>query len=447
MHNKIPESRKRSLYSDFRILKELNPEGYEANVVFWSNYIVSSSKSIIINSKSFLESLNDPTYHLPKSIDVAFDFLVNNRKLIPVNDFIMPESNFKKNLKWIVSKSIIDLSFKIRSANKTSNKQTNSTLLTNSYIDSIDLVNIGYLQELYDTELARSLKTKILDSATRITDLIFSIDSFSRIILSFISKEEKHADTDEHIQRNILLIYLTKYKNIISYDSENQVIKVHKNTIKESLKPISESDIAISRLKDTITKFTIRNTHLETNILDCDKSIKDAVSTKSPNLARKYLKTKRISEIYLNKSLANLEKLESTLDIINNSLDNLELHKSLKMSNILIGEINNKVGSVESVENLLDDLDDNIQNTNAITDILSSAVPLSTDEEQEIDNELDQMINGINNKKIANNNDNDIDQIIYKKLQDLQINDSSPIETIDNKNQEKVTQNTVKLSE
>ena len=64
----LPESRLRSLYSDFRDLKQLNPDGYDANIIQWKDYLIKEvwNDTIIVNGQNLLEYLSISPYGPPK---------------------------------------------------------------------------------------------------------------------------------------------------------------------------------------------------------------------------------------------------------------------------------------------------------------------------------------------------------------------------------------------
>lgn len=123
MKVELPTSRLPSLYNDFRPLEQLNPDGYEANISTWRDYLLEryinkSTKITFTIGKTFLQELNHEVYGVPKSIDIAIDVLVNEGNLIPLELFNlggMDIDNTKRGFwKWIRSWKGYNNSYKSR---------------------------------------------------------------------------------------------------------------------------------------------------------------------------------------------------------------------------------------------------------------------------------------------------------------------------------------------
>ncbi|CAK9439882.1 uncharacterized protein LODBEIA_P39820 [Lodderomyces beijingensis] len=94
------ESRLRSLYSDFVKLKQLNPEGYEANLRAWkalfSKVITSdffhqhSAISLRVNAAGF----SIPTYGEPRNLKEVVQEFVNDRFLVPRKLYVQASTEY-----------------------------------------------------------------------------------------------------------------------------------------------------------------------------------------------------------------------------------------------------------------------------------------------------------------------------------------------------------------
>ena len=89
------ESRLNSLYSNFQKNKQLNPEGYEANIQAWKSLftkIITSNKfepesvvSIPTYNPSLKELLSLHPYNEPKNLSNILQEFVNDKFLIPAS--------------------------------------------------------------------------------------------------------------------------------------------------------------------------------------------------------------------------------------------------------------------------------------------------------------------------------------------------------------------------
>ncbi|GEQ71744.1 hypothetical protein JCM33374_g5430 [Metschnikowia sp. JCM 33374] len=79
------ESRLASLFSDFSRLKDINPEGYEANVAAWDALLLQCLRihtfhsTIALPSNMLSDTLSSPQYGPPKSLALVLSILIEKR--------------------------------------------------------------------------------------------------------------------------------------------------------------------------------------------------------------------------------------------------------------------------------------------------------------------------------------------------------------------------------
>lgn len=98
------ESRLNSLYSNFQKNKQLNPEGYQANIRAWRTLftkIITSEKfepesvtSIPTYSPNLKESLSLHPYNEPQNLNNILQEFVNDRFLIPASLYLTAKESY-----------------------------------------------------------------------------------------------------------------------------------------------------------------------------------------------------------------------------------------------------------------------------------------------------------------------------------------------------------------
>lgn len=111
-------TRLQSLYSDFRLQKETNPDGYHANSVAWIRGLTAAARAGLLPLKQkasahsshlaftsgdeLAKALHTQQYGRPPALDAVIRDAVDNRELIPLTDFLNAQrSIYSKS--WVPS--------------------------------------------------------------------------------------------------------------------------------------------------------------------------------------------------------------------------------------------------------------------------------------------------------------------------------------------------------
>ncbi|CCK73570.1 phosphatidic acid-binding protein CHM7 NDAI_0G05870 [Naumovozyma dairenensis CBS 421] len=448
MHE-LPESRLGSLYKDFRPLKDLNPDGYEANITTWRQYLAELYSGFICfqcGTMLLRHLTRKDAFGVPKSIDVVIDSMVHEEILFPLDLFYEGKMTMTDTtptvLKWF--------GFNWKPTKGFKSRQKNSKGNDNDYLKDVTLIIKPELESAFH-KIYDNIKVAILDDATSITDLVYtSHEFFEKIkINDIIIHDDEHADEI----RKIILFYLSRYKHIINHDEINDIIKIIAPAASHILKSftieITENDRQILNVKSGIYNLERQIKKLENDLevysLKTAKENWDAFRKLPIASQREHIKAKKLSERYLDQLLKyrnNLLTIKNQLDL---SSTNAILFDTLSNSHELLKSMNNYMGSAEKIDELLQNIEEQTEQTDEINKLLTNEETLTPGLADEIEKELQTMEEQLSqergeeatkehvNEEIKENAET---ELLLDKLKDLQIDDKNQL----NEGEEKVHQ-------
>lgn len=385
----LPQSRLDSLYKDFRHLEELNPDGYKANIETWKAFLIKNyliqAKSIYLRCGSgLLRTLSRESHGVPKSLDLVINSLIESDYLITPDDFyngLMYPQESSWFLKWIGFSGRNKRSFDVRKNNDT------------FYLKETDLIIRNIVEEKFES-IKQRITNNIVSHATGITDLVFTKQEF------YAKSGINELLIDSEPERKAMLFYLSHYRKIIVGDAD--IIKVVSPDVVHILadfpKIVTQDDHRVASLKATTINVNLQVKKLQAQVFDYSSMLQDAIKDSQPKeIQRNYLQNKKMIEKNLSRLLIyqnNLLTVKSQLDM---AATNQLLVSTLEGSNKLLTSINEYTGSVEKVEDLLDEIKEQGERTEAINEILAGSE--STKEDMELDRELEKIQEEENQKK------------------------------------------------
>lgn len=396
-HPLFTKTRLYSLYSDFRKLKEANPDGFEANLIAWKSLIDEFfqkglfSHWFVLDTDGLMEELVLPEYGKPMALDFVLDELIKCGDLIPLKSFenesIYAKKWVKPLLTWAVDKFIMDTSYKV--GDKKNNLKSDR-LISKKVLES-------YVFELLEKINKESDKSKLLFDRIQFKKYIESLN------IKINGKAPKLTDLDYEI----LLKYLNREKPKLNFNDE---------IIKFSLDEITEQDEAIVQLKTTIEDSHLKSEELNDKINLLDIKIKESLKSKNRELAKNLLRSKKIAQDSLIKQIETINQLDSVLFKIDEASSNIQLLNALEIGASLLKSLNNEIGGVERVEEIMDEIIDEKTKTDEISqEINKLSTPIDGIDEEEIDQEYEEML-----KQATTGKDEAVDEIA-KKLEGLKV--------------------------
>lgn len=360
------ESRLSSLYSNFTKLKEVNPEGYDANLAAWCHIIphlvkdkrlgLSARSIVLLDWSSVVAAVTIPTFGPPKELQLVLETLVNDNKMVPMNWFVLSglhqDAWYSKLTLWFTKPKIRwqqELFICVAELKSLSEKVYNQTV--------IPAVAAGRI--LYSKKLLLQLVSDVGVTASDVELLLihWSMDE------SFCTIEGKVTDENCYVKFDKNPITQSD-KSVIDLNNQNMVLQQQIIDAESKIKSI-DADIKkfiIDYKKDELNKLRV------TNLLQLKHLLMGTLS--------KYLETSKLIQNLQTK----LTEASSNLDIVS----------MLETSNKALTALNDKV-NLEKLELLKDDIEENIDRTNQISDMMMDMSATGTDE-QDIEDELQNLI-------------------------------------------------------
>ncbi len=373
---KAGRARLPALYSDFRRLRTLNPDGYAANVSAWRRALASIVRSGLAPSRTstpnllilsaddqLLRALESQQYGRPLALGAVVREAALEKDLIPLSDFLRSKESIYHSswasLPWNV------VSWGLRQLG-----------LTGPVAD--DKLPGGQFVVLENVEAAsRAFSEKTADASSRF-ERTWSTAHFKKTFAEFIPTTQRLSNAD----LDVLIKFMSRDKGLILYDGHTVKVKVPG----EEATTITSEDQAISQLKELTEYLSHQTEILNRRIEELTKSAKDAVVKKNRVAALAALKSKKLAESSLQKRFATLSQLEEVAAKIEQASDNVQLVKVMATSTDALRSLGEQVGGVEKVEDVVDRLREQMSAVDEVSSILAESAPAV--DEGEIDHEL-----------------------------------------------------------
>lgn len=371
------ESRLNSLYSNFQKNKQLNPEGYEANIQAWKSLftkIITSNKfepesvvSIPTYNPSLKELLSLHPYNEPKNLSNILQEFVNDKFLIPASLYTTAKESYFVTIsgQFNISQYFSVNSWQQWRALESYSIVKQGRLVDDRFIYWDELVKLGQ-------KIAKVIETKVKG------DTYSSILFNHNLLFDEISKHVAITSVDydlllKHLSRDVKLLQ-TKVIDGVTF-------------IKISQEEISPEDQAVVQVKQTINNLETRVKEVESKLNSIDfKSV-----LKLPKDAQKSsLRLKMAMKANLVKLLdknVNLElEMTTLLQKINDSNFNSAYFSVLEASAKTLSKLNSQL-KIDDVDRVKADIDEEIMKEEEIGDALAGEAG-----DVDVDEELNKML-------------------------------------------------------
>ena len=373
--NRFSRARLPALYSDFRGLRSINPDGYAANVSAWRAALASIARSGLAPSRAtppnllvldadepLLRALESKQYGRPLALGAVIREAALAKDLVPLPDFLKArESIYYKSwtsLPWNA------VSWGLRQLGLTGG--------------NTDRLPGGRFVVLANAEAAaRAFGDRTVDAASRF-DRTWSLAHFKKTFAGVLVDGQRLSDTD----LDVLLKFLSRDKELILYDGHT--IKAKQPGEHEAA--ITPEDQAISQLKELIEYLSHQTTVLSKRIEELSNVAKEAVVKKNRVGALAALKSKKVAEASLERRYATLSQLEEVANKIEEASDQVQTVKAMATSADALKSLNAQVGGADRVEDVVDRLREQMSAVDEVNSILAESAPAV--DEGEIDDEL-----------------------------------------------------------
>lgn len=400
------DSRLNSLYSNFTRLKELNPEGYEANIEAWSHLLKEiilsrelrySSLGVRFKNPSLANLLAIPIYGKPDALVTVENELVERKVLVSSEAYEQLRAPFQieSYLAYLLASYASPLRWlewgigRLSIGGKTSLDRTDIILDKSLYIYWDILNATGNL-------LLTQIKRRI-DKGEFLNEILEELE-----FRNVIEKHLEHQISDDDFR--ILMIYLERDCSLFISRTKNETryIKMKYGNPKPS---ISDEEITIFRIVNEMRLLEGRSDSLEKQVQDITNSLRGLLKQgEIEKSEERKLKAKRL--LYKRKNL--LRSLQSSVEMNNNlhSIivridDSLAIKQNLDLmakSNTALKDILEKV-DIDELNKLQEEISERIQTVDELSDQLQIKEPDAYD--NEVEDELKKLEEEVKGQRIS----------------------------------------------
>jgi charged multivesicular body protein 7 len=378
------QNRLASLYSDFSEQHQTNPEGYAANLNAWKTALEHAARAgkvpgsgqarnmlIIDTGTELARGLQHKQHGLPTCLRAVFLDAIKRNAFVPIDHWeTSTQSIYHKS--WVkIPKlpTIRGILSGVWELGKT------SILGPSNEPPSGSFVLVANVEAAAEAVLAQHRQRPHASTADR----VFSKTAFWKCFRTVL-------DTDATItarDMNVLLVHMARDRQELSYNTNTVKFKAD---AEDRAPPVTQEDTALAELHDAIEMVKARIVAIQADATKCGLATKEALHLKQMVRAKHCLRKKKMAESSL-EHYTNLNlQLEESYSKLQQAADQLGIVEAMKAGAEAMALLNNKVGGVEGVQQVVDAVNDQMATTEEITNIINdSAAPI---DENEVDDEL-----------------------------------------------------------
>jgi charged multivesicular body protein 7 len=373
------QQRLASLYADFRQQLEINPDGYHANIAAWTKALTDAARAGVIPTQGtthdllnirtadeLARALQHPQYGKPTCLPAVFHEAVQKKEMILLKDFLGSKTSIYKT-SWIPTPWSA-LQWSLRQVGVLGQSAPPDKLAVKNYV------------VLKNVEVAGDEILKKMKEHTSTADRVLSRRDFLERFSHTLNPAAPLTNND----LNIILVFLARDKQAISYDS--QAIKFKSEHEAQPL-PITEEDVAIANLRDTLANINAQLPPLMEKIASANAAAREAVATKQIVRAKAALRSKKLAETALAQRSDVALQLEGVYTQLQQAADQVEIVEAMRAGAAALKGLNEKVGGAEGVQGVVDAVNEQMATTEEITNIINETD--QTADEVDIDDEFE----------------------------------------------------------
>ncbi|KAK6332423.1 hypothetical protein TWF696_003138 [Orbilia brochopaga] len=375
-----------SLYADFTPLQTVNPDGYTANTTAWKTALAKASYAGLIPSASssstspdrlilpitasLLPSLHTREYGTPTGVGCAVNEGIAAGDLIPLKAFLAREESIYYK-RWVDPWKVIGWGLRqigVGGNGPASEKLANGELVVVKNVE----------------EVSRQVVRAIARSS-RDVDRVMTLEMLEHELGGILEEDTRLSERDV----KVLVKHLTRDLGEARVEGKTIKFKAPDAT----LTPITQSDITTAQLKHLILTQNLKVDALSAKIATLQTKAKTAAAANNKISALSALRSKKMTETYLQTVTNNLSSLESVLLKIEEASDNVALLETLEQGSEVLDKLNKETGGIERVEKVMDELQERMEETDEISRVVGEPGALKMDEvEGDVQEELERML-------------------------------------------------------
>ena len=207
---------------------------------------------------------------------------------------------------------------------------------------------------------------------TGYTDKVISKATFAE----YVAETSVGALTDPEI--DVLLKFMSRDCGILTYRDQ---------TVKFQRDEVTDEDVQIAEIKALIGSLEIVVEKLSNKVVELQKTAQEGVREKNRHKALSALRSKKRAEEALEMRTKSLGQVQDVFQRIEQAVDQEQVVRVMQGSMETLRSLNHRVGGVERVDGIMDDLREEMKVTDEVGQVLSENLM----EEKDIDGELEMM--------------------------------------------------------
>ncbi|KAG9234053.1 Snf7-domain-containing protein [Amylocarpus encephaloides] len=386
LQNNEPQFRKNrlaALYSDFRPLCTLNPDGYNANIDAWLKALKSATLAGAVPSsssthnllslnvdESLLRALNTKEWGRPLALGTVVREAVERKEMVGLREFEVSEGFYNQRRGWGINPwSVLGWGFRM--------------LGLGGGVNGEDKLPVGNFVVVPNLEEAGYGAAARMEGIRGRTEKVFSRTEFKERFGDVLGEGKALSESDFVV----LLRFLERDKALLVYDGETVKLRVLGDST-----GITQEDATIVSLRTLIKDIEVQIGALTKRLDELMTTAKAAVERKNKVAALAALRSKKLAESTLTKRHATLAQLEEVFTKIEQAADQVDLVRVMEASTRVLTGLNKEVGGVERVDDVVDQLREQMSQVDEVGNVIAE-VGQDTNpvDDSEVDDELEAM--------------------------------------------------------
>jgi charged multivesicular body protein 7 len=299
-------------------------------------------------------------------LSAVFHEAVQKKEMIPLKDFLNSKQSIYKT-SWVPSPWKA-LQWGLRQVGVLGQPAAPEKLAVRNYV------------VLKNVEVAGDEIVKKMQEHTSTADRVLSRRDFLQRFSNALNPSAPLTNND----LNILLVFLSRDKQAISYDAQTIKFKPEHEAVPL---PVTQEDSAIANLRDTLANINAQIPPLMEKITAADAAAREAVGAKQMVRAKAALRSKKLAEAVLKQRSDVALQLEGVYTQLQQAADQVEIVEAMRAGAAALKGLNEKVGGAEGVQGVVDAVNEQMATTEEISNIINeSGEPV---DEVEIDDEFE----------------------------------------------------------
>jgi charged multivesicular body protein 7 len=296
-------------------------------------------------------ALQHKDHGIPTCLSAVFQDAIRKKAFVSDKDFRnSPISIYKRS--WVPSaKDVLHWGWRMLTGSDDSDNLPVDTFVV---VQNVEAAAVETLKQFHTQSL--------MSTADRVLSRSAFARRFARVLNSTVSIPPDDLD--------LLLIHLARDRQALSFNQQVVKFKTEKDEIPA---PITNEDIALADLRDSMDRVNAQISLLHAKVVTLDRVAREAVHEKHMVRAKTALRSKKLAESALSHRAALALQLEEAYLNLQQAADQVDIVEAMKAGADAMNVLNQKVGGVEGVQSVMDSIHEQTATVEEITSIINEA--------------------------------------------------------------------------